>query len=320
MEMNDDILISYLLGETSPEQAKLVNEWRKRSEINNARFNQFELIWETSLNLKFDGSLDVQASLHRLREKAAAQKNSGAKVVSLQQRNPWLKIAAAILLLVGCGLFYFYQFNVPEIQFATNKEIKADTLSDGSIVTLNKSTVLKYPKRFNGKQRSVILAKGEAFFNVAHNKQLPFIIAAGRTSICVVGTSFNVKNKNGNVEVIVETGVVQVTRNGHRVLLKRGEKVLVKQNETSFKKENNPDQLYNYYRSKEIVANNTPLWRVVEILNEAYDCKIVLGRKELNDLPLNTTFKDQSLDNVLAVISRTFKVTVERKRREIVLK
>lgn len=320
MEMNDDILISYLLGEGSPEQTKLVDEWRKRNELHNARFNQFKLIWETSLNLRYEGALDARASLERLREKASARKNAAAKVVSLEQRSPWLKIAVAILFLAGSALFYFYQFNVPELQFVTNNEIKADTLSDGSIVTLNKASVLKYPKKFSGKQRSVILAKGEAFFDVAHNKQLPFIIVAGRTSIRVVGTSFNVKNKNGNVEVIVETGVVQVTRNGQRVLLKPGEKVLVKQDERLFKKESNPDQLYNYYRSKQIVANNTPLWRVVEILNEAYDCKIVLGRKELNDLPLNTIFKDQSLNDVLVVLSHTFNVTVERKDREIVIK
>jgi transmembrane sensor len=319
MEMNDDILISYLLGEASPEQTKQVMEWRNADEAHNERFKQFKVIWETSRNFKYDGTLNPQVSLQKLKEKAAAQKTGKAKVVILNRRNSWLKIAAAILLFAGCWLFYLYQRNVPEVEFATNKEVKADTLSDGSIVTLNKATILKYPERFSGKQRNVILAKGEAFFNVAHNKAVPFIINTGSTTIRVVGTSFNVKNRDGKVEVIVETGIVQVMRNGHTILLKPGEKVLVKSNEI-FRKEKNPDKLYNYYRSKEFLANNTPLWRMVEVLNEAYDSNITIGRKELNDLPLNTTFKNESLDDILAIISRTFGATVEKKHGQIIIK
>lgn len=320
MEINDDLLISYLLGEVSPETAKQVTDWRNSDQANNERYNQFKAIWETSRNINYNGTLNPQASLQKLKEKAAMQKAEDAKVIPLNRKNLWLKIAAAILLFAGCGLFYLYQGNFSEIQLATNNEVKVDTLSDGSIVTLNKTSLLKYPERFVGQQRIVSLARGEAFFNVAKNKAMPFIISTGSTTIRVVGTSFNVKNKADAVEVIVETGIVQVTQNGNTVSLKPGEKVLVKHNSALFRKEKNSDQLYNYYRSKEFVANNTPLWRLVQVLNEAYESKIIIGRKELNALPLNTTFKDESLDDILVIISRTFGATVEKKNGLIIIK
>lgn len=320
MEMEDEILISYLLGEASPEQALQVNEWREQDKAHNARYEQFKTIWETSNHLKFNGEVDAQASLQRLKQKAAVTETQDAKIVALKPAKLWLTIAAAVIILIGGMWIYFSLQSVPQVQFATTREVRVDTLSDGSVITLNKATVLNYPEKFTGKQRNVILAKGEAFFSVAHNKAMPFIISADGTTIRVVGTSFNVKNKNGNVEVIVETGIVQVSRNGNAVLLRPGEKVLVQQNVPALVKENTPDHLYTYYRSKEFVADNTPLWRMVQVLNEAYDSNIVIGKKELNDLPLNTTFKNESLDDILEVISRTFKITVEKKQDSIILK
>ncbi|MGZ3873027.1 MAG: FecR family protein [Mucilaginibacter sp.] len=316
MEMNDDLLISYLLKEVSDEQARLVKEWRAASEANEQRFGQFRLIWETSKKFRLDDPADASDSLQRLKQKAAQP----LKVKKLYPGYGWLRIAAAVLLLAGGAWIYFGQRAVKQLQFATADTVKTDTLSDGSVITLNKYALLQYPEKFNGKQRNVILKKGEAFFSVAHDKAKPFIITAGGTAIRVVGTSFNVKNKNGTIEVIVETGIVQVSRNGSAILLKPGERILVEPGTRTLIKAHISDHLYTYYRNREFVADNVPLWRMVQVLNEAYDTNIIIGRKELKDLPLNTTFKNESLDDVLAVISRTFKISVEKRNDQIILK
>lgn len=319
MDMQDDILISYLLGEASTAEIKQVEMWRRADEAYNKRFEEFKLLWETSKNLEDPQEADTQASLKRFKEKVAERKITNTHIIKLKQRNIWMTIAASLMLIAGGAWFYISQYTGREIQLVTKNETKTNVLPDGSVITLNKLSLFEYPSKFTGNQRNVILAKGEAFFNVAHNKAVPFIISAGNATIRVVGTSFNVKNKNGKVEVIVETGIVQVSRGSNTILLKPGEKVLVTQN-SALAKETNSDQLYTYYRSKEFVANNTPLWRMVEVLNDAYDSNIVIGRKELNDMLLNTTFKNESLDDILAIISRTFGATVEKKNGQIVIK
>lgn len=316
MEMNDDLLISYLLGEGTSEERKQIEEWGQGNPSHQHRLDQFRLIWETSKKLGFEGEIDAQASLKRLKEKAAIQRARQPKVMRMGY---WLKIAAAVFLIAGGAWFYTNRFPAAEVDFLTQENVKADTLSDGSVITLNRNSLLRYPERFRGRQRQVWLTKGEAFFKVSPDKEKPFLIHTGGTLIRVVGTSFNVKNKAGMIEVIVETGIVEVSRNGKMVSLRPGERVQVKQNSGQLLKEHNPDQLYNYYRSKEFIADDTPLWRMVQVLNEAYDSHIVIGRKELNDLPLNTTFKNESLDNVLQVISRTFTIRIERKHNQIIL-
>jgi ferric-dicitrate binding protein FerR (iron transport regulator) len=100
-----------------------------------------------------------------------------------------------------------------------------------------------------------------------------------------------------------------------------GEKIVMSANDSNAAKEKVSDKLYNYYRSKEFVCDDTPLWKLVQVVNEAYDAKIVIGRKELNDMRLTTTFNNESLEQVLDVIQLTFEITVIKKEDgQIILK
>jgi transmembrane sensor len=319
MEINDDVLISYLLREASAEQALRVDEWLKVP-ANERHFNQFKIIWETSKNLKLNELADALTSLQKLKEKAAGRQPKQGKIIELNNRYGWLKVAAAILLIAFGTWFYISQRTIKQLQFATEASVLTDTLPDGSVITLNRHSLLQYPKVFTGGQRNVTLSRGEAFFNVTHSREKPFIITAGGAIIKVVGTSFNVKNKGGNIEVIVETGIVQVSKNGNVVAVKPGEKVIMASSSPAIVKQKTPDHLYTYYRSREFVADDVPLRRMVQVLNEAYDSNIVIGRKELNELPLNTTFKNESLEDVLQIISHTFNIKIEKKHNQIILK
>jgi ferric-dicitrate binding protein FerR (iron transport regulator) len=80
------------------------------------------------------------------------------------------------------------------------------------------------------------------------------------------------------------------------------------------------DKLYNYYRSKEFVCDDTPLWKLVEVLNEAYGVNIVIENKELRGLRLNTTFNNESLDTILDIVSQTFGITYTKEADRIILK
>ena len=317
--MKDDILISYLLGEASAEEAAKVEKWRAADRKHEAGYEQFRQIWETSRKLKLNTRPDAIASLARLKKKAAERKLQPGKVITLPKRSAWAMIAGAVLLLIGGTWFYTTHRSVPDILLSTRETVRTDTLPDGSVVTLNKKTAITVPGKFASHQRTISLRNGEAFFNIVPDKASPFFIETGSTIIKVVGTSFNVKNKGGDVEVIVETGTVRVSQNGHQTAVNPGQKVTVKQNTHNFIKEYNPDQLYTYYRTREFIADDTPLWRMVEVLNEAYDSRIIIAKQELRNLPLNTTFKNDSLSNILQVISRTFRITVKKAQGQIIL-
>lgn len=323
LHITDDLLISYLLNEVSAEQQRLIDEWRTQDAENQRRFEQFRLIWESSKNFKADTGIDAHASLQKVKQRAAQAKEQRAKVVPMRKKYTWLKIAAALFIIAGCGWIWFGKFANPQVQFESQAGVKTDTLSDGSIVTLNKFARLDYPQKFSGNQRLVALVKGEAFFNIAHNKARPFIITTGIATIKVVGTSFNLKNKNGWVEVIVETGIVQVTngRDKSTVMLKAGDVASLNPETGGFIKFRNRDNLYTYYRSNELSFKNIPLPRLVAALNEIYGTNIIIGRKELNTLQMTGNLKMMDgPETILKVIELTLNITAEKQQDKIILK
>ena len=84
-------------------------------------------------------------------------------------------------------------------------------------------------------------------------------------------------------------------------------------------KEKTTDVLYNYYRTKEFVCDNTPLWKLIDAINEAYHADIVIEDSRLKNLPLTTTFHEESLEEILKVISETFNIKMERRGGQIIL-
>jgi transmembrane sensor len=104
-------------------------------------------------------------------------------------------------------------------------EIRLLPLSDGSSVTLNTNSVLKVA--YSASRRDVDLMSGEALFDVAKDRQRPFIVRAGDTRVRAVGTSFSVRlEETGAVRVLVREGVVEVTRGGRTVPVRAGANVL----------------------------------------------------------------------------------------------
>lgn len=92
-------------------------------------------------------------------------------------------------------------------------EIRRITLNDGSAVALNTSSAMQV--KYEREQRRIVLRRGEASFQVAHDEQRPFIVEAHDVSIRAVGTAFTVRlREDGSVGVVVTEGVVEVTRPG----------------------------------------------------------------------------------------------------------
>jgi len=321
MNMNDDLLVKYLVGETNADENAAVEIWLKADKKNLNYYKGFKKIWEDSLLLAAENThVDEDAAWKRLQNRIHEK---DVPVHTLKKTSfQWLRIAASIVLISTLGwLGYSYFENKSAntlIQIHASNTTLNDTLPDGTTVTLNKNSSLSYTNKFKGKTRPVTL-KGEAFFNVAPNKTKPFIITINDITVQVVGTSFNVKNKNGKTTVDVETGIVKVSKNKDQVELRHGEKVIIADLQSQLLKSVSKGKLYNYYRNKELVCDETPLQELVDALNEIYDVDIIIKKTALQKKPITTVFKDQSLDQILEVIQETFMIEIERKDNQIIL-
>jgi transmembrane sensor len=135
-----------------------------------------------------------------------------------------------------------------------------------------------------------------------------------------LGTSFNVKSYADFTEVVVETGTVQLRKFDKLIVLHANEMVRIDNMDSTMQVKKSRDKLYKYYRSREFECDNTPLWKVVEVLNEAYEDSIIIENKELKKMPLTARFSNESLESVLNVLSETFEIKVEKKGNNYILK
>jgi ferric-dicitrate binding protein FerR (iron transport regulator) len=322
-EIDEGLLVRYLLNETSEAEKSRFEEWVNASSENKKQFEHFLIIWEQSGNIPIEKKIPEDEAWQRMKMRLN-QAGPATPVKSISTAKLAWRAAAVFVIAVCAGwlgyviMQYYANARVTTVQVASVARVITDTLPDGSIVTVNKNSFLTFPSKFTGNTREVTL-NGEAFFTVRADKKHPFIIHANDITIRVVGTAFNVKSTNGKTEVIVESGVVQVVKARKTVRLEAKEKTITSWYDSSLLKAGTTDKLYNYYHSKEFVCNATPLQQLVETLNAAYDANIVIKNDSLRDLKITTVFKNESLDTIISIISETLKIKVERNGKTIML-
>lgn len=312
--VNDDLLVKYLLNEATATERQQVENWISLDPANQKYYNDFKLIIEKSELTAADDEKDYDA-LDRLHQR---MENEGL-LAKQKSFFTWKRAVAAVLIISISGWLGYTLLNQEKslVNIHTTASTLKQELPDGSVVTLNKNSQLSAD--FSGQTRAVDL-KGEAFFKVEPDSEKPFVIKVNNIMVKVVGTSFNVKSRNGHTQVIVETGIVKVSRANQSIELRKGEKIEIDDQLPNLSKESVNSKLYNYYYSNEIVCNRTRLDELVPILNEKFNVKITITRPALQDLPINTTFRKETLDQILNIIADTHAIQVVYGGNQILLK
>jgi transmembrane sensor len=107
-------------------------------------------------------------------------------------------------------------------------EVRQVPLSDGSLVAINTQSVVEVAMYTD--RREVTLTRGEAWFQVAHDKKRPFIVSAGRIRVRAIGTAFSVRRHDDGADVQVTAGVVEtwtIGEENRRVRVAAGSKAYV---------------------------------------------------------------------------------------------
>jgi transmembrane sensor len=228
----------------------------------------------------------------------------------------FIKIAAAVLILLGLGTAALFTFNSDSF----SKTIIASTgdndknqkvlLSDGSTVTLNHNTELTWKSNF-GKQNRKVSLSGEAFFEIAANASKPFIINAGKASIKVVGTSFNVITENADsaVEVFVATGKVILSDNkGNRdMILEPGYVGTMDLYNTGKALNQNPN--YMSWKEGKLDYDGQPLEIVFRDLKRVYNMEIKADDPSILTNPWTAPIISQSSDTIIRIICASFNLS-----------
>ena len=219
--------------------------------------------------------------------------------------------AAVILLCLSVGTVYLYMQPTSLQTVSTMAETRNVILPDGSSVLLNRHSSLSYPKRFKSDNREVQLT-GEAYFEVAKNKDKRFIVCCNDLEIEALGTTFDVKGYGDDLSVttLLAEGSVRVSNKTNATLLKPGEKVEYHKNKQTFTKSPISDlREIDFWRNNMLIFNSASLAEIATTLERMYGVKVVFDSEKLKNVPFSGTIRNSSLHNVFYIISLTYPLT-----------
>lgn len=209
-----------------------------------------------------------------------------------------------------------------ETQFATLTVPRAGQyqaiLPDGTKVWLNAETVLKYPTSFNGRTREIEMV-GEAYFEVAHNPQQPFIVKSNKQSVQVLGTAFNINTTTANAITTLLEGSVQL-REGDRYSTKLlpGEQAIASTAGFVVKKVN----VDNYVAWKDglIILNKQNIHDILNQLERWYDVEFVNSNTINSNIELSGEIpRDVNLSGILQALEQQVNINFKIEGRRIII-
>lgn len=318
----DDLLGKYFSGEASEQEVTLVKNWLSVNESNRKYYEQVKTIFDKVSHVKEWQEFDTDKAWTRLRSNL---KKESTPVIPLNRKPPstnwYWRVAAAIAFVIAAGVYFYKTSSTevsPSLELVAEKQAVSDTLPGGSNVFLNKQSKVVYTYDQKTKTHEVKL-KGEAYFSIQHGPREQFIIDAEGVFIKDIGTSFNVRAYPGSdeVEVLVEEGeVVFFTENNPGIHLKESGKGVYNKVTKTFRIEE-PDANITAYKTKFFVFSTTDLQTIAETLNGVYESKIEVP-EHLRKCEVTVTFRDETIEEIVAVISETLNLTTKSEQGKII--
>lgn len=214
---------------------------------------------------------------------------------------PRLNYAVALGLALVISLPFAYDALTTETLATQATDFQTVQLPDGSTITLNAGSQLKYKKDFNNNHRTLTLS-GEAYFDVQKG-QIPFIVHTNYGQVTVLGTSFNVRTREDGFEVGVNEGIVQVANETKAVILNQGQMLDV---DTNFDETNLQNVSYSDYPDwmhEKLVCDQTPLSEVCGEIERTFGISFEFATPAIADITVTGVIDAQDLNTVLSTIS-----------------
>lgn len=318
------ILKKFTLGKYSLTDFKLVSRWFDDQRNEPGLKDAIRQHWDEFSPDTQGEEKDLSLIMNQLRQKIASEKPQVTFRIQIQKI--YSRVAAILLVPLFIYSVYSTFFSTPDPEIASSVEIVSPhgartrfQLPDGTKGWLNSSSRISYATNFN-KNRQIRLI-GEAWFEVVHQDNIPFIVRTKELDIQVLGTKFNVAAfpEEKVTEVVLREGKVKV--NGYDGLLaadlKPNEKFTYdKILQTGNIQTVNADQ-FSAWKDGLLVFRNEPLSEVLKRIGRWYNVEFILADPELSKFRYRATFQEEQVEEVIRLISLTAPIEYSFDNREI---
>lgn len=337
-------LAKYTSGNCTPAEEEEMEAWIQADPKHEQIVAEFEELWQQSSE---NEEWDTDAGWEEFKTKLNSKEESSLRLIkppfeeyervdqSRRNSHRWTvgtRVAAAVALLAVTLLSVYLYIDFLETspqpeQALTMQEVVTEKgqrskfiLSDGTQVWLNGDSRMEIPSRFTDQRREVHL-QGEAFFEVTSDADKPFMVHAGESVTQVLGTQFNLKAyPDEEVQIVVKEGKVAFGgREAEQQIPELREHemaVLSDSNRTSIQKVENLEKYLDWTNDK-LIFDDTPLHQVMQELERWYDIECTLEDPSLRTRTVTGSFQDESMTEVLNIISLSVGMTYEKNKRSI---
>lgn len=323
------LIAKSLTSQLDDQERKELDAWKITSKENLSEFNDFVELWNRSGSLTLPKAINHHNAFKKIRSHSVFKSTPNWKI------NIAIQVAAVLILsVIFSGVYVSFSddskrqifsnsTSVPvyhEIKAAFGTQAKVE-LGDGTVVFLNSGSKLRFPQTFDNQEQRKVFLDGEGYFSVTKNSDSPFVVQVHQLNIKVLGTTFNIEAYNDNPLVniaLIEGRVLlqEQSERGSRDLMQ-----LLPNQVATLNKTNNKlsrmivADLYKYtaWINGRIVFYDDPIETVVNKLAKWYNVDIVITDKRLENYRFTGTFIDESLEQVLNVLSLTSPMTYEIK-------
>lgn len=329
--LNDESFQDFALNEEQPAHS-FWTEWLKNNPHKQSEFQEaIQILQSFSFNtipIDFKNYNKDFVEIQKRLDIYNPLPNQSKKRFSLTN----LKIAVSVIVLLStAGLFTRYFTSAEPVEDkeityfkkSTPRGVKSTVmLPDGSKVKLNAESELQYNEDYDMGERTVFL-KGEAFFEVAENKEKPFTVYSGDISTTALGTSFNIKAypAGKSVEVYLVTGKVKVEHNikQTKIFLNPNQGVKYNNKDQDIRQINMDIGDVMAWKSGILRFNKSNFTEVVQMLSRWYNVEFEINGGPQESWSLTGEFKNESLENVLNGIGHTTDYAFEINENKVIM-
>ena len=312
-------------AQVSAAQRKELHDWLLEHPDHQQAYRQIELVWQSlgELSDTAEGSA-LRRSVEPLSTRLMSYIATPVAMIKSLVAAP--KYAAAFTALcVAVGVLLLSGPTAPVITHYSTEagELRTITLADSSEITLSAKSQIS--TRISDTERSVDLVSGEAFFDIAKDRQKPFFVTVNNVSVEVVGTQFNVQKVRDAVSVAVVEGVVNVFAEGGLmtaipdVVLTAGQKIVKASGQAFDAVINVPNSDLGAWRMGRLIYTDIALADIVADAGRYFDGKIVLQSQDLADVKVTMTLRTDQVGQLPQMLAQTLPLEVHTVADDIIL-
>jgi ferric-dicitrate binding protein FerR (iron transport regulator) len=223
----------------------------------------------------------------------------------------WYQMAAASVVIISALAYFIYDRSSDVIIQTQFGESRSVLLPDSTKVTLNSNSSLRYATGFQDNRE--VWLNGEAFFVVTSRPNgQNFRVHSDNVQVEVLGTKFNVNNRRGKSQIVLEEGKVKlaVPNQISPIVMKPGEMVEVSKADNKMKKRTVDTGSYSSWRINKLTFVSTSLEEIAQLLEDNYGYKVTFGAEELKRLEFTGSAPVDDPGELLQKLVKVFDLTI----------